>query len=210
MQCIHAHNYYTKTFGERSFSYAGPSVWNNLPQTFRHSDSTSSFKAALKTHLFNNYFLNCFSQPCPSLRPTWACACTRVRACARARTCVCVCVIVKRPVLPPSVVDGRSRNPLYYYYYIIARNPLIMNQHTREVISARSTWHKYTCVCVCVIVKRPVLPPSVVDGRSRNPLYYYYYIIARNPLIMNQHTREVISARSTWHKYNNKDLSGLR
>ena len=45
-----------KTFGERSFSYAGPSVWNNLPQTLRHSDSTSSFKAALKTHLFNNYF----------------------------------------------------------------------------------------------------------------------------------------------------------
>ena len=34
------------------------------------------------------------------------------------------------------------------------------------------------CVCVCVvsvIVKRPVLPPSVVDGRSRNPLYYNYY-----------------------------------
>ena len=26
-------------------------------------------------------------------------------------------------------------------------------------------------------VKRPVLPPSVVDGRSRNPLYYYYYYI---------------------------------
>ena len=39
-----------------SFSYAGPSVWNNLPQTLHHSDSTSSFKAALKTHLFNNYF----------------------------------------------------------------------------------------------------------------------------------------------------------
>ena len=46
----------TKTFGERFFSYAGPSVWNNLPQTLRHSDSASSFKAALKTHLFNNYF----------------------------------------------------------------------------------------------------------------------------------------------------------
>ena len=33
------------------------------------------------------------------------------------------------------------------------------------------------CVCVCVvsvIVKRPVLPPCVVDGRFRNPLYYYY------------------------------------
>ena len=30
------------------------------------------------------------------------------------------------------------------------------------------------CV-VSVIVKCPVLPPCVVDGRSRNPLYYYYY-----------------------------------
>ena len=29
---------------------------HNLPQTLRHSDTTSSFKAALKTHLFNNYF----------------------------------------------------------------------------------------------------------------------------------------------------------
>ena len=43
---------------------------------------------------------------------------------ARARVCVwCLCVsvsvvsdIVKRPVLPPCVVDGRSRNPVYYYY----------------------------------------------------------------------------------------------
>ena len=48
--------------------------------------------------------------------------------CARARVCVCVCVCVcvracvvsatvKRPVLPPSVVDGRSRNPLYSSYH---------------------------------------------------------------------------------------------
>ena len=46
----------TETFGERSFSYAGPSVWNNLPQTLRHSHSASSFNAALKMLLFNNYF----------------------------------------------------------------------------------------------------------------------------------------------------------
>ena len=32
------------------------------------------------------------------------------------------------------------------------------------------------CVCVVsVIVKCPVLPPYVVDGLSRNYLYYYYY-----------------------------------
>ena len=36
------------------------------------------------------------------------------------------------------------------------------------------------CVCVCVInviVKRPVLPACAVNGRSRNPLYYYYYAV---------------------------------
>ena len=34
-------------------------------------------------------------------------------------------------------------------------------------------------VCVVsAIVKRPVLPPCVVDGRSRNPLYYYYNVVA--------------------------------
>ena len=49
-----------------------------------------------------------------------------MRACVRACVCVCMCVcvcvvsvIVKRPVLPPSVVDGRSKNPLYYHYYYI-------------------------------------------------------------------------------------------
>ena len=40
----------TKTFGEKSFSYAGPSVWHNLPQTLRHSDS------AVTMHLFNKHF----------------------------------------------------------------------------------------------------------------------------------------------------------
>ena len=76
----------------------GPSVWNNLPQTLRHSDSASFFKAALKTHLFNN----CLSQPCLYPHPI---VCVSVRVC----TCVCVCVpacvcavsvIVKHPVLP--------------------------------------------------------------------------------------------------------------
>ena len=36
----------------------------------------------------------------------------------------------------------------------------------------------YFCVRACVvsiIVKHPVLPPCAVDGRSRNPLYYYYF-----------------------------------
>ena len=43
-----------------------------------------------------------------------------VHACICVCVCVCVCVvsvIVKHPVLPPCAVDGRSRNPLYYYLF---------------------------------------------------------------------------------------------
>ena len=48
--------------------------------------------------------------------PDTVCVCVCV--CAHMQACVCVVsVIGKRPVLPPSVVDGRSRNSLYYYYY---------------------------------------------------------------------------------------------
>ena len=46
----------TKLFGERPFSYTDPSVWNNLPRSVRHSDSSSSSKTALKTYLLQNCF----------------------------------------------------------------------------------------------------------------------------------------------------------
>ena len=46
----------TKTFGQRSFSYAGPVIWNKLPYDIRSSQSKTSFKQALKTHLFSTHF----------------------------------------------------------------------------------------------------------------------------------------------------------
>ena len=67
----------TKTFGESSFSYTGPSVWNSLPQTLRHSDSASSFKAALKTHPFSNYFWTIFFTA-----DRWLCVCYCKLPCA--------------------------------------------------------------------------------------------------------------------------------
>jgi hypothetical protein len=45
-----------KTQGQRSFSYLGPSVWNDLPFSVRHSDTTEHFKTALKTHLFHKAY----------------------------------------------------------------------------------------------------------------------------------------------------------
>ena len=43
-----------KTVDKRSFSCAGPSIWNCLHRPLRHSDFSSSFRIALKTHLFQD------------------------------------------------------------------------------------------------------------------------------------------------------------
>ena len=41
-----------KTFGDRAFSVFGPKMWNMLPKDVRLSTSVTSFKTALKIHLF--------------------------------------------------------------------------------------------------------------------------------------------------------------
>ena len=46
----------TKTYGEREFSWIGPSLWNALPDELRNSPSIGSFKDKLKTHLFKLHF----------------------------------------------------------------------------------------------------------------------------------------------------------
>ena len=45
-----------KTFADRSFSVAGPRLWNSLPHHIRTIDNLDSFKAKLKIHLFNKAF----------------------------------------------------------------------------------------------------------------------------------------------------------
>ena len=46
----------TSTYGERSFSFQAPKTWSGLPVTLRHTDSLSSFKSGLKTHLFSKLY----------------------------------------------------------------------------------------------------------------------------------------------------------
>ena len=46
----------TKTFGQRSFSYAGSVIWNKLPYDIRRSQSKTSLKQALKIHLFITHY----------------------------------------------------------------------------------------------------------------------------------------------------------
>ena len=45
-----------RSFGEPSFSFAAPSIWNDLPLFIRSSDSDSSFRSSLRTYLFKQYF----------------------------------------------------------------------------------------------------------------------------------------------------------
>jgi hypothetical protein len=41
-----------KSFGDRAFSIAGPTLWNTLPMNIRVASTTQQFKSLLKTHLF--------------------------------------------------------------------------------------------------------------------------------------------------------------
>jgi hypothetical protein len=43
-------------YGERSFSYAAPKLWNELPEYIRKSETLPIFKTGLKTHLFKQYY----------------------------------------------------------------------------------------------------------------------------------------------------------
>ena len=41
-----------KTYGERTFSFFTPKIWNSLPQTIRSSPTLTLYKSRLKTHFF--------------------------------------------------------------------------------------------------------------------------------------------------------------
>jgi len=43
-------------FGERAFSFAGPSAWNALPADIRDETSTATFNRKLKTFYFSLAF----------------------------------------------------------------------------------------------------------------------------------------------------------
>ena len=45
-----------KTFADRSFSVAGPKIWNGLPIDVRQSETADSFKTKLKTFLFRKCY----------------------------------------------------------------------------------------------------------------------------------------------------------
>ena len=47
-----------KSYGDRSFRYAAPKEWNELPLPIKLAPTLTSFKSKLKTYLFNECFKN--------------------------------------------------------------------------------------------------------------------------------------------------------
>lgn len=41
-------------YGQRSFSYLAPQIWNNIPQNIRSTNSENIFKQNLRIYLLNN------------------------------------------------------------------------------------------------------------------------------------------------------------
>ena len=46
-----------KHYGDRTFSYAAPRLWNSFPENIRESVSVEAYKKHIKTFLFNKYYL---------------------------------------------------------------------------------------------------------------------------------------------------------
>ena len=46
------------SFGDRSFAICAPKLWNHLPTHIKNCSTLSTFKTALKTHLFTSAFVN--------------------------------------------------------------------------------------------------------------------------------------------------------
>ena len=49
-------NVMTATYGQRTFSYCAPKLWNSLPKSLKESETATNFKKELKTFLFGDYF----------------------------------------------------------------------------------------------------------------------------------------------------------
>ena len=47
----------TKTYGERTFVYSAPTLWNSLPHALRSLTKLEPFKKLLKTHLYKKCFM---------------------------------------------------------------------------------------------------------------------------------------------------------
>ena len=56
MKLLSVQKFYLKTYGARALSISAPTLWNQLPNSIRHSATLEIFKSRVKTFLFKQAF----------------------------------------------------------------------------------------------------------------------------------------------------------
>ena len=101
-----------KTFGEHSFSFLAPSVWNSLPSNLRNSSTLPLFKSRLKTHSFTTAFCQkdlCSLQPPPSSPPPPTSPTPTITPCINVLSeCFSCFTVVKRVRVRENAGSGRD------------------------------------------------------------------------------------------------------
>ena len=135
-----------KSYGDRSFSYAGSTEWNRLPLEVRSCCTVSSFKSALKTFCFYGLLhwlisiVHCIAYITCILKLWWF-VCVRVCVCVRdtrymfVRTCMCVFQMRRRTFFSIWIVR--------HITWIIMKNPMTKN-HSSTLIESRINYSLHT------------------------------------------------------------------
>ena len=114
-----------KTFGECSFGYIAPTIWNLLSADLRASPSLQTFKAKLKTHLFHQAFWLIYTcQTLPISYPF---------------VCECVCVSWGQGARLGGMELRVGSSIMLYFLYIL----LLLIRHVLCI---------FVCICVLYIV----------------------------------------------------------
>ena len=134
-------SFWTKSCGQRFFSYHAPVIWNQLPVSVHHSASVSSFKSSLKTFLFLKTFSS-VSLPWLPWYATGVCVCVCVRVCVRACVRAHACVLMHVRVCVHACVRAFMLYMLYVHACVL--------MHVRVCVRACVLMHVRVCVRACV------------------------------------------------------------
>ena len=110
-----------ETFGQRSFSVFGPTVWNSLPLPLRKTQCFSTFKKKLKTHLFEKH-LSWYLQACSSVyvaQLVCVCVCVCVCACACAFVCDTLFMVMTAGMMYMMLWNDSPLPPHNMYVYFL-------------------------------------------------------------------------------------------
>ena len=95
-----------KTFGERSFYFIGPTVWNSIPFDIRSIKSTPGLRQALKTQLFKSYFLSVWPNSATAPITVWSSCTSHILIICLGRSVTLVLLHHSKPLLKTNLFQN--------------------------------------------------------------------------------------------------------